>query len=263
MHRMVCLSLLLCFALIALTACEDENDETSPGDNQQVGPLDWNRSSDNIVLRVDETRNQSGTAFLANEIPLCTLWGDGRLVWINELDTTREVLEAQLDDEAVRALIETVIFSGFYDWESDFTIPDQSRNNMQSITLNLFSEERTVQRFSAWPAGGFQRILQACQQASDEPVLFLPEGGWVSAIEVTYNTEVGQIPWYDVASGFNLADVAGGAPPRWVSGNLAIVLWRDVILPRTTIHIRDQNQSYELIMQVPRVTRDAPPPPAE
>ncbi len=255
------LIVVLCLMGLWLVACEgNAAEDTSSG--QQVGPLDWDRDPNNIILRVDESRNDDA-ATLANEIPPCTVWGDGRVVWINDLEDSRQVLEAQVSDETIRALIETVVFSGFYDWESDFTLPNTPNPAIRSITLNLFSEERTVSRYSEWPLDGYDRILEECRQLSEEPVLFLPQGAWVAAHPVQYDATAGLVPWYDEAAEFHLSEVAEGAPPRWISGNLVIVLWRDVIMPQTTFHVYDQEQSYQLVLQVPRIMRDAPPPPSE
>src|SRR5690606_23422953 len=114
--------------------------------------------------------------------------------WMNRITpedgaTEIQVLEAYLRDEQIRELIELVIFSGFYDWQSNFIVPNTGSDFIQSITLNLFSEERTVSRYSGWPLDGYEKVREACTQASDTPALFAPEGIWLSAYEVPYSAD--------------------------------------------------------------------------
>jgi len=245
-----------------LTACAGEDATETPSANQQLGPLDWRREADYIILRVDQRRNQEDPSDLANAIPLCTLWGDGRLVWLNSLTDNEEVLEARLDDEAIRALIENIVFTGFYDWESNFILPDVENPIIQTITLNLYSDERTVSRYTEWEVDGFNRILNACTTASSEPVLFLPSGGWVSAYEVPRVDNVSYVRWSPEAAGFTLAEVQGGANPRWLTGDYLRYLWTTIVMAYNTPLVFEGDKAYQITVQVPNVTRDAPPAPA-
>lgn len=247
--------------ILLLAACGNDDGETSNG--QQLGPLDWDHDSNTIILRLDERLNEGNPARLANEIPPCTVWGDGRIVWVNPLDTQREILEARLTDDQVRQVIETVVFSGFYDWESNFAIPDVTNPLVKSITLNLYAQQRTVSRYADWPANGYQRILQACTQISSQPAIFLPTGAWISAYEVPKEDSVGVWQWLPSAAGFHLSEVANGQPPRWITGDLVKLVWTNTILPRYLTRVSDEGRYYEIAVQVPGVTRDAPPAPAQ
>jgi hypothetical protein len=167
-----------------------------------------------------------------------------------------------LSDEAIRTLVENVIFTGFYDWESNFLIPDYVNPTIQSVTLNLFAEERTVSRYTDWPVNGYERILQACTQASATPVLYLPDGLWVSAYEIVYDTNYSYWRWLEDAAGFPLSAVSNGQAPRWISGDLAKQVFSDVILANNTSYVLEGDLAYALAVQVPGITRDAPPAPS-
>ncbi|HLA45378.1 MAG TPA: hypothetical protein VJZ27_18155 [Aggregatilineales bacterium] len=251
--------------VLTLAACNRDSDDgdSQTTDTQQLGPLDWDHSGDNIILRVDERFNEGPPDQLANEIPPCTIRGDGHIIWVNELEDGIQILESRLSDETIRNLIELVIFSGFYDWESNFAIPDLNNPQIRSITLNLFSEERTVSRYADWPANGYQRILDACRQASDTPVLFQPDGAWISAYEVPIEDGIGHWRWTPQAAGFALSDIAGDNPPRWITGDLVKLIWENTILPSTRSHVLDGNLAYTIALQVPGIMRDAPPAPSE
>lgn len=253
--------------VLLFAACSsDDTPSDTPPEAQQLGLLEWNQDSNYVVLRVDQQYLAGSPAQQANEIPSCTVWGDGHVVWLNYITpensaTQVQLLEAYLNEEQMRALIETVIFSGFYDWESNFIIPNSNNQFIQSLSLNLFSEERTVSRYSDWPVNGHERIRETCTQASDSPAIFLPDGLWLSAYEVPYDDGVGHWRWYSDAAGFGLDEVSGGNSPRWLSGDLAKDVFNTTILSNTSVHALDGDLSYELVVQVPQVTRDAPPAP--
>src|SRR5690606_8229792 len=157
------------------------DDAQNPAENL-TGVLEWERNPDTIILRIDERRDQEDPAVLANAVPPCTLWGDGRLVWTVSIENENQVLEARLSDEEVRRLLwDGIIQRGFYDWRSDFIIPDGNNQTIQTITLNLYDEVFTVSRYGNWPVNGYHAILQSCLEVSSTPVLFIPTGGWLSA----------------------------------------------------------------------------------
>lgn len=258
-----------------VVACNDTTDSTQdtssdvPDDQQQLGLLEWDRDPSNIVLRVDRQLIEGDPVEMGNAVPLCTVWGDGYITWVNTVPTADEreqrieILESYLTDEQLRTLIEAIIFSGFYNWESNFLIPDVNAPVIERITLNLFSENRTVSRYSDWPVNGFERILEACTQATDSPALYQPDGVWLSAVEVPYMDGVGHWRWYTEAAGFNLSAVSDGQSPQWVTGELARELWTVTILASAESRVLDGDQAYRLIVQAPMLTRDAPPAPAD
>lgn len=256
--------LLLILAMI-LAACNGDDktdgDTTNSEESSQIGPMEWVHSPDTIVLRLDARLKEASPADVDNQIPPCTLWGDGRLVWVNDIEEGHQVLEARLSDEKIRELLEKVIFSGFYDWESDYLIPDSSNPIIESITLNLYSEERTVSRYSDWPVDAYEQILKTCHEMSDTPVLFEPNGGWLTAYEVPQIEGIGYWRWLSEDTGFTLEETISN--PRWVTGDLAKSLWTVTVEAPSRTRVLENNKAYELVLRVPGVSRDAPPEPAQ
>jgi hypothetical protein len=261
---------MLAFIFLAMAglACDDQTSNSSSTPQTQLGPLDWNRDPDAVILRVDRRLNSAPLAAIASDVPLCTLWGDGRVTWLNEISgqgrepNRLEVLEAYLTDEQIRALIENVVFMGFYSWESNYLIPDFTNPQIESLSLNLFSEARDVSRYEDWPVDGFERVRQACTQASTTPALFKPRGAWISAYEIPYSPSESYWPWYIQAAGFPLSEVSNGGPPQWVSGDLAALLFEVIVLNTTGGRFLEGETAYQVAIQVPNLTRDAPPAPA-
>ncbi|NJL93813.1 MAG: hypothetical protein HC915_08800 [Anaerolineae bacterium] len=207
-----------------LAGCGDSDSGNTPNSSANIAPIQWSDDPETIVLRFDERRNESPAIEQASDIPLCTLWGDGRLVWINPLEERREVLEARLTSDEIRALIETVIFSGFYSWQSDFILPNAPNPAIQSVTLNVADSERTVSRFSDWPAAGFTSTLEACQAAAETRALFRPLGAWISAEGIVREERVPYWQWPGPGVGFTLAELEAGGP-RWVEDSVASFIW--------------------------------------
>lgn len=245
---------------ILLVACSNEKD--TPPDNQQLGPLAWDTNANVIIVRVDESITDAPAAQLAREIPACTVWGDGRAVWTNTLEDGNEVREGRLNVEEMRQMIQDVVFTGFYDWESDFLIPELISPIIRSITLNLYQESRTVTRYSEWPVDGYNRILEFCKNASGTPAIYEPSGGWLSAYPIPRQDTAHYWRWFESA-GFSLSEIAEGGQPRWITGELLRWVWQHTILARSASLPLEGDQAYDLALRIPAITRDAPPPPTE
>src|SRR5690606_5319485 len=100
----------ICAALILLTACQpaasnpaSQQNANSPDDSTLI---QWDRSPTNVVFRADVIGGDDDFS-ARSAIPLCTIYGDNRVVWINELDGFNiEILYDRVSDDAVRSFIE-------------------------------------------------------------------------------------------------------------------------------------------------------------
>jgi hypothetical protein len=249
-----------------LAACTDDDggsagDDTSSG---QLGLFDWQRDPETIVVRLDSQPDQEDPALLLNRLPPCTLWGDGRLVWLTRTETgSEEVLEARLDDATIRAFLEDIIARGFYSWENELLPPTAENPIVESITVSLYNEVRTVRRFSAWPQSGFTRILEQCQGLSSQPVRVLPEAGWVSAYSVPQDDNLPSWDWPRDAP-FSLQELAVSGEARWLEGSLASYVWQVAREDRGTYQALERGTgAYRVAIVVPGYSRDAVSAPAD
>src|SRR4051812_22850635 len=65
--------------------------------------VSWDRSPQTIVFRADVVGGESDFQ-TRNDIPNCTIYGDNRVVWVNELGASDiQVLEDRLPDSAINA----------------------------------------------------------------------------------------------------------------------------------------------------------------
>lgn len=258
--RLIFISVMSLLFLIVLTACSND-DGGENVDDGQINRLDWDRSADSILLRIDEIATAESEAYIINTIPLCTVWGNGRLIMLNNLSDTSQVLEARLSDEQVRELVENIIGFGFYSWEDDIIPFDTEQPTLQSISLNLFDNPKTVERYDDWPNNGFEQILELCTSSSVTTALVVPDGGWVTAyVKEDFDNEGPILDWPRNAP-FTLAELANSDEPRWVEDDFAQILWIDVIRETGTIQLLENGIAYEMAMEVPGISRTSQPAP--
>lgn len=262
MHRRF--ASVLFIGLLLLTACGGDSDDNKNDGNSSntdnLGLFEWDRSADTVILRMDDQAAYEPQAYFDNDIPICTLWGDGRLVWVNLLAGRSEVLESRLTDDQIRSLIETVIRTGFYDWENDIVPPGTDSPILQSLTLSLYESSRTVERYSPWPANGFESLRQTCTNLTETRALVVPTGGWMKAYEVEIDPTAKVIPWPRTAP-FTLEELASSGTPRWIESPWAEFVWTNITRELGVVQVREGGKAYLISLQVPGISRDAPPAP--
>ena len=251
--------LVLCLLAILLVACGGDSD----GESEETRRLfDWDKSAEFVLFRIDSIEESDPETLISNTIPPCTLYGNGRLIFTNDVNTSQQILESRLSEDQVRAFVEDVIGYGFYGWEDDI-LPQAAVSdlNLKSISLNLYAELRTVERYSEFPVDGYERLLEDCRNLSEQRALVLPlQGGWVRAIPVNDFSSNNTIPWPNNAP-FTLRDVANSGSPYWVEpGQYANYLW-DISLSDNLMTVIEGSGAYHITFQVPGISRTAPPVP--
>ena len=250
--------------LLVLAACGGKTQTPAPPEQQgQLGPFDWDRNPDAIIVRLD-ARVIDGPPYVdLNSIPPCTLWGDGRVVWsTTNADGSETILEGRIDEETMRGFLEDIINRGFYTWEDELVPPNYEEPVLESVTVMLYGQAHTVRRYTSWPQNGYIRILENCQQLSDAPVLVEPTAGWVSAYPTTIDPEAPSWPWWENAP-FTLHELAANKEARWLEGPLATEIWRTAREGRDDIQVWERNpngggfDAFYVAIVVPGYSRDA------
>ena len=248
------------FALLLLmAACRPAQPEVKPN---IVG---WDRSPQTIVFRADIVGGESD--FQArNNIPNCTIYGDNRIVWVNELGPSQlQVLEDRLPDTAINVFVQHLaVDERIYTYEARLKeIQAQADVNpvVETVALNVNDIAHTADSFGGWDGDWFPRVLDACKKLSQAPVLVAPTSGWVSAQSVPFSMQPPITSWDAKAMGLSLSSVADGAP-HWIKGASASSLWNTLHTLPSNLLFEDGSNYFEVALQVPGITRDAPPAPA-
>lgn len=249
-------------AAIMLGACNGNN--PAPGITAtpaNIPALGWNKSPDSIIVRLDRQVQGESQVTALNRLPLCTLYGNGHLVWVNDTPPDGDqVLEAQLDDGTIRTLLDFAIKEFHF-----YSLPDYAANELQppgnalveSIAVNLNDSPRTVRSYGHWPNNEFQTLLDKCTHSTTQPVLFAPTGAWLSVQPTVGQTPDSPLVWQP-SQPFKLNDLAANGKPIWISGPLLSALWAIQRRSIGAVQWIDNKKSFRLILQIPGISRESP-----
>jgi len=260
MRVMILLSLIL-----MLAACNGGGTANAV----EGGVITWDRSPETVVFRADVVGGQSGGTFLArNQIPLCTIYGDNRVVWLNELgDFDVEVLWDKVTDQQIIDYISYLTISQrifTYDAGADLQPPGDDSPVYEVLSINVSGRAFQTDSFSSedWPLDYFQNIVDTCKQVSRAPVLFDPEGAWLTVRTVDYDSTRPLQVWDGGASGLDFGELAQNSDPTWLTGPNLKVLWNMVRTSSPNVLFTDlDGNAFEVVLEVPGVHPTAPPAP--
>lgn len=250
--------MILLALVLALAAC----DGGATGDAAvEGGVITWDRSPETVVFRAEVVGGQRAGMFLArNDIPVCTIYGDNRVVWLNELgDFDVEVLWDKITDQQIVDYVSYLTISQrifTYDAGADLQPPGADSPVYEVLTINVSGRDHQTDSFSseAWPLDYFQEIADSCRQVSRAPVLFEPEGAWLTVQAVDYDSTRPLQVWDSEASGLNFAELAGQSDPTWLTGPNLKVLWNLVRTSSPNALFTDlDGNAFEVVLEVPGV----------
>ncbi len=260
------LTSLLMIAL--MTACNGGNNGGDPlvvqggSDN----PIEWDRNPSTVIFRADVTGG-NGDPFLArNELPPCTVYGDNHVVWTNELGPFEtQVLEDRLTDDQVRGFVNYVALNEqFYNNAARQDVAPANAVSPVVETLALFVNgvNHVTDAFAGWNFDYYQRLLKSCKDISIAPAIYGPTAGWISAQVVPYDSTSPGIFWDGQANNLSLAELAASGERRWITDRNVRVIWDILRTSPPRVMFNEGEIPYHMSLEVPNVTRDAPPPPA-
>ncbi len=256
--------------LLVLSACQ-----TNAGGGDDSGiPVDtnaiqWDRSPSAVVFRAEVTGGSTESNFASrNEVPPCTVYGDNRVVWLNQLGPYEtQVLFDQVPDETIRDFVLALtVNERFFDYHAQADVQPATSVSpvIETLTLSVSGETRQSDSFSGWEGDYYARILSKCQTISTTPVLFEPSAAWVSAEAIPADqtdTSAVNIPWDAAANGLSFAEVAGSGERRWLTDRNVRVLWNLIRNSASNLRFTEDETQYRVALEVPNVTRDAPAAP--
>ncbi len=263
---MIVLGALLVSVISACNNAPSTTQATQPVGGGAVPGLVWNKDPKAIIVRLDRTLSGEAQPAALNRLPLCTVYGDGHVVWLNSVPpASEEVLEARIDDGTMKSFLDDFLIRGqkFYSLP-DYAaaqLPPDSSVSIESITVSLSNEVRTIRTYGTWPNGEFGTILDKCSHLTTQPVTYLPLGAWLSVQPTSGATNDPRIVWQTNAP-IKLADVAASGQPIWISGPVLNLLWTTQRRTLGALQWMDNNKSYRVILQVPGISRESPPAPA-
>ena len=254
--------------LFILAACDSggSSNDSAFADNSIIR---WDRDPKTVVFRAEVVGGSNADSFLArNRIPLCTIYGDNRIVWLNDLgDFNVQVLWDQLSDQQIQDFVAFMTISQLvynYDSGLDLQMPGAVQPVVEVITINVNGREHKTDSFSSvdWPVDYFQNIVQFCGQVSRSPVLFEPTGAWLTLQAVDYDSTRALQVWNSEGTGLSFKDIADGGKPYWLTGENLHLLWNMTrSASEQTLYLDSDGNAYDLVLEVPGVNPTSPPAP--
>lgn len=227
--------------------------------------IDWDRSPKTVVFRADVVGGDQNPLVTRSEVPPCTIYGDGHLVWTNELSMVNiQVLEDHLTDDKVRGFVNFLALQQqIYRFaaKSDLQPASSAAPVVETLTLFVNNVNHVTDAFAGWDHNYYQVIVDSCAALSEAPVLYAPTAGWVSASVQDYNSNAVSILWDGAASGLKLADLAASGERKWVTDRNIGVIWNILRTSPPSTQFSEDGITYTVALEVPNITRDAPQAP--
>ncbi|MDX2161124.1 MAG: hypothetical protein SF162_07360 [bacterium] len=227
--------------------------------------IQWVRSPEAILFQADVTAGNRDTTLVGKrDVPLCTVYGDNRVVWVNELGPFNiEVLYDRIEDNVIGTFIAYLtVNERIYTYQRPDNMPEIDETAVvETIAINVNGVQHRADGFSGWDSEWFPRVLAACRSLSQSPVLFEPNGGWLTVENAPYDPLSPALTWNPAETGLDLAALAAQAEPSWVANAQAVTVWRLQNTQPPRFLLQQGDAYFAIALQVPGISRTAPPPP--
>ncbi|MBN1285646.1 MAG: hypothetical protein JXB47_09625 [Anaerolineae bacterium] len=272
--RRTFLTLFFAVVIATLTACQQP---TPPG----AGPdIPFDTGPDAVVVKIYDESPASPIYFQSNQLTTCTVYGDGRVVWVGPLEGGGDqLLEGKAGTDALQNYYHFITNLGFFSWNSevdDAALLPEGVRSYTVIEVTLAGRSHRVAAHNGGALHGFEDIVLRCLELADEPVLIEPRAGWLSAHPTNPD---GNRPFtcWPVEAPVKLANISTQESPYWLDGPYAVLIWKTI---RETQGIPifgeggscsgiDEVQAaepltlYNVIFQVPGFNPSSPPAPVQ
>jgi hypothetical protein len=251
--------------LLAVAACSNSNNPPPVISDGAV--IQWDRSPDSLVFRSDVTGGSRDEFLTRSEIPPCTIYGDNRVVWTNELGPfNTQVLEDRLTDDQIRNFVSFLqINKEFFRYtaKGDQLPASEVQPAVETLTLSVNGFTHKTDAFGGWTLDYYDEVTRACREISLAPVLYVPQAGWLSAKAVPYDPQFPSVYWDAAANALSLGEIATRGERTWIIGRTVPVIWNLLRESPPTIQLVENEQQYRIALEIPNVTRNSPAAPQQ
>jgi hypothetical protein len=227
--------------------------------------IEWDRNPNTVIFRADVVGGDEDPFIARSEIPPCTIYGDNHIVWTNELGPFNvQVLEDRLPDDKIRDFVNFLALQQQiykYAAKSDQQVGSSAAPVVETLTLFVNNVNHVTDAFAGWDHNYYQGILDYCTNISSAPVLYVPSAAWVSAKVVDYDSNAVGIQWDADANGLKLADLAASGDRKWITDRNVGLIWNILRTSPPNTQFGEGDVRYDVALEVPNITRDAPAAP--
>jgi hypothetical protein len=226
--------------------------------------IQWDRSAATVVFRADVTGGAQDPFAARNDIPPCTLYGDNRVVWTNDLGQyNTQVLEDRLTDDQIRTYVNYLALNEqLYSFKARAELPSNPSPVVERLTLFVNGVNHVTDAFSGWDTQVYLRILDNCRKISMRPVLVVPAAAYLSAQVEDYDPMAISIYWDSAANGLSLAELAVSGERKWLTGQTVTAIWNVLRGSPPSVQFTENEITYAVALEVPNLTAQSPAAPA-
>jgi hypothetical protein len=223
----------------------------------------WNADPQAVVIRATLCCGFVPQAYALNYIPDATVWGDGRIVWAQPgNDGARRVLEARLTSDEMQALLRRALDDGFFGWQESYA--DYSVTDLPSkcLSVEITGQSKTVCEYYRGAPEAFHALYaHVAGGAGASGAEYVPDKGYLTAYPQSFPNPPAPnevFHWPAGSLDFSLKEAEGG---KWIEGEALKLAWRVVNGNVWANVAQDGDQYYQLVVQVPGLSQNAPPEP--
>jgi len=264
---------LVLLSALALTLAGCRGNPAQGGGEAGGGPsfagdnaIRWPRDASHTIFEIRVAGGPS-TFQQRNEVPLCAVYGDNRVVWLDTTQPNRTIVlfDVVEDIEIYDFVTDLTVNKRLFTYEGtaeDFYAEDQ-RPVYERILLDVNDTRHVTDGFADWPSGYFRDLLETCTGISETPALFEPSGGWLSATTANYEADAATITWNPEGAGIDLNALAGDNDRIWVDTPSTVNrLWNTMTNSPNYRQFQQEEDYYHVVFEVPNVHPSSPPAPA-
>ena len=234
---------------------------TPATDTETQGQLAWNRDPNSRLLVATFCCGYVPRVMALNYIADATIWGDGRIIWVEQDKGARRVLQGQLTPEQVQVLLQQASSAGFFEWEARYANEGVADAAEQCLSINLAEQTKQVcEYFEGAPDAFHQLYATITAGAGVTGTGFVPERGYLTATPVERAADATAVvhgTWPAETIGFSLSEATAG---RWIEGDILDAAWSLVNPNWQGMTIQEREVFYEISIQLPELSSAAPPP---
>ncbi len=195
-----------------------------------------------------------------NYIPDAQIWGDGRIIWVEEGGDQRKVFEGALTQGQMADFLRFIETEGFFGWEdlyANYNITDHAH---QCLEIVLLEESKRVCEYIEGAPRAFHYLYnRIAKGAGATGTAFIPDSGYLISYlfprlyaKRYFNDQI----WEADKMGFSLEEAVHGL---WIEGEVLETAWEIVNINIWRNLIQDGEDYYEIAIQIPGVSAQAPP----
>lgn len=196
-----------------------------------------------------------------NYIPDFQIWGDGRYVWVvYNSDNSRQVLQGQLTEDQLTALLQKAVDAGFFGWEDRYANDLVADLAEKCITITLESATKKVCEYAKGAPEAFHTLYDNFASGNGiKGTDFVPTRGYLTAFDL--GALARPISQDDIAwpadQLFSLSTAIDKGV--WAEGDALLLAWQAVNQNPWEGLVYEGENFFGIGLQIPGLSMNPPP----